>query len=136
MRIPALPLMASVIASCAPVPATQNPAQTAQQQDRLQSLLAGRSAGQPVSCLSSYRTTNQINISDNIILFRDGATIYRTDPPGGCPGLASGRYALLTRNPTSQLCRGDLVQLIDTQSGLIAGTCTFSDFVPYSRRSG
>ena len=136
MRIPALLLIASTIASCtyAPPPPEVLAAQASEEQSRLGTELAGRvPAGAPMACLPHYSTARQTNISDNIILFRDGGTIYRTDPPGGCPGISTGRVALLTRNPTSQLCRGDLVQLVDTQSHMIVGSCTFGDFVPYKR---
>jgi hypothetical protein len=136
MRIPALCLIATTVASCTVAPPQQElAAQAAMEQSRLGVELAGRVAGAPVACLPAYATNRQTTISDNIILFRDAGTIYRNDPPGGCPGLGSGHYALLTQNPTGQLCRGDIAHVIDTQSHMIAGSCTFSDFVPY-RRAG
>ena len=137
MRIPALILIASTIASCtyAPPPPEVLAAQASAEQSRLGAELAGRvPAGPPVACLPHYNTRRQTNISDNIILFEDGATIYRNDPPGGCPGLSSGRLAMVIKNPTAQLCRGDFVELVDTQSHMFAGSCTFGDFVPYRRR--
>ena len=104
-------------------------------QQELDTRLAGRVAGPARDCLPSYRANNQMNISDSTILFDVGGTIYRNDPPGGCPGLGSGQYALVVRPVGNSLCRGEIAQVRDTMSGMIRGTCTLGSFVPYTRAS-
>jgi len=132
MRSLYLLVISAALAACAAVP--PSPEQTAREQARLETHLAGRTPGQPVSCLPSYRTNDTITISENTILFRDGSTIYRNDPPGGCPGLGRGTYSMITNSTGSTgLCRGDIARIADLTSGVVVGSCSLGDFVPYTR---
>lgn len=100
---------------------------------KLQQTLAGRVAGAPVNCLQQTPSSSMIRIDDNTVLFERGSTIYRNDLPGGCYGLGSDNYALVTRSPSGGLCSGDIATLVDPRTGVTAGSCTLGDFVPYSR---
>ena len=136
MRIPALLLIGSVMASCtmAPPPPGYAAAQAAQEHADFQRALAGRvPSGPPVACLPNYSTSDTMNLSDNTIMFGRGGTVYVNHPPGGCPGLSNGFYALVTRSFGGQLCRGDIANVTDVQNHMIVGTCTMGDFIPYSR---
>ena len=46
-------------------------------------------------------------------------------------GPAATRF---TRTPSGQLCRGDIAQAVDRTANFPAGSCSFGDFVPYTRR--
>jgi hypothetical protein len=109
---------------------------SARAEAQLQQLLAGKTAGQPVSCVPRYGSGNMIVIDDNTILFRQsGNLVYRAEMQGGCSRLGSGAYALKTnRFGGSGLCRGEIAELVDLQNGFSVGSCSFSEFVPY--RSG
>jgi hypothetical protein len=138
MRSLILILSTAALGSCAvgppsPQAAMRDQQAALQEQQALATQLAGRVAGQPTSCLPTHRANNQMNISDNTILFDFGNTIYRNDPPGGCAGLGSGHYALVTTTIGSSLCRGDIAQVKDIQSGVVRGTCSLGDFIPYTR---
>ena len=138
MRTFILMLSAASLGSCMAGPPSPQQAMWDQQQamrdqQELGMRLAGRVAGPPTDCLPSYRANHQMNISDNVILFDYGGTIYRNDPPGGCPGLGSGQYALVVRPVGSSLCRGEIAQVRDIQSGMTRGTCTLGAFMPYRR---
>ena len=136
MRVPALLVIASALASCtmAPPPAGYAEAQAAKEQADFQRALAGRvPSGQPLACLPNYSTNDTVNLSENTILFGRGGTVYVNHPPGGCPGLSNGLYALVTRSVGGQLCRGDIANVTDIQNHMIVGTCTMGDFMPYSR---
>jgi len=135
-RLAAL-ISASILAlgSCAPAPAPE--ARTPRAERELAAALAGRTAGAPVRCLPQFRADNMQVIDDNTILFEDGRTIYVQSPPGGCPGIGSGRNTLVTKLwGTNQLCEGDISQLVDLHTGIGGGACVFGPFIPYTRPAG
>ena len=135
MRLPALLTAALLTGACAATP-VQNQPRSMQAQQQLDRYLTGRFAGTPQSCLPRFSADDMVIVDDNTILFRDGGRVWRTEMQGGCPGLSRGHYALVTRQfGTSGLCRGEIAQLLDTAAGFTAGSCSFGDFVPYSRPS-
>ena len=127
-------VMAAILAGCA-VPAPRAPVVDQKAQARLAQLLAGKVAGQPQSCLPTYRSNDMVVIDDYTIAFRDGTNrVWINKPAGGCNLLSGGPYALLTRSVGGGgLCRGDIAQVVDTLSGATVGGCVLSDFVPYVR---
>jgi len=135
MRSVALLLTVAALGSCAaPSPQEVAAAQAREVVDLQKALNGAVPAGPAVPCLPSARSDGQTNVSDNIILFRVGGTLYRNDPPGGCPGLGRGTYALITRTyGAGTLCRGDIAQVADLSTGMTVGSCTLGDFVPYRR---
>jgi hypothetical protein len=121
--------------SCSTSPT--NYTRTAQAQQELNKALAGRVAGEPVSCLPTYRANDMRIIDDWTILFEDGSTIYLQNPRGGCPGIENHRNVLVTRlMGTGQLCSGDISHLVDPATGMGGGACVFGPFVPYTRQAG
>lgn len=98
--------------------------------------LGGRLVGPPQSCLSRRRADSMHIVDDYTILYRDGATTWRNDPPGGCNGLGRPGSAMVSRTIGSQLCRGDIVNIVDNRSGFQSGTCVLGDFVPFRRPPG
>jgi hypothetical protein len=73
-------------------------------------------------------------IDENTILFRNGSTTYVAHMRGGCNGLGSGSYALVTRQfGTADLCSGDIAQVVDTVNGTSVGSCVWGEFTPYVR---
>ena len=134
MRSLALLIPAALAASCtAPSPQEIAAAQSREIVDLQRALNGAVPAGPRVACLPSSRTDGQINVSDNIILFRYGGTYYRNDPPGGCNGLGRGNNALVTRSIGASLCRGDIATVADLSTGTTVGSCVLGDFVPYRR---
>ena len=112
----------------------------AKNEAKLQQLLAGRVAGKAQTCLPMLRSHDMVRIDDNTLLFRDGARrIYRSELNGGCYGLGSPSYALVTGTvggAGSQLCRGDIARTVDLSTGTTVGSCVIGDFVPYTRPRG
>jgi hypothetical protein len=124
--------LAAVVALGACQTAATEPAQrSARAQQTYESLLAGKVAGQPVRCLPNFRTNDMVPIDENTILFRDGRTVYVNTPIGSCYGLGRFNNALVTRTFNSNLCRGDIAQVVDPTTGVHAGSCALGDFVPY-----
>lgn len=128
MRALSLLLMSAALAGCATQPAPERSAQAAAE---FQRLTAGKVAGEPVSCLAPYRSGDMVTIDDNTVVFKDGRTAYVNHMNGGCSGLGSGFYALVTRSNGSGLCRGDIAHVVDPTSGFTVGSCAVGDFIPY-----
>lgn len=134
-----LTLSAGAIAGCTPSGTADAGANglTPKQAKTLEKQLAGKVAGEPVSCLPSYRTTDTIRVSDNILLYRSGGKlVYRNDLKGSCPGLARDSDIMVVEQFGSQVCNGDFFHLVDRSSGIRGPTCVFGDFVPYREPAG
>lgn len=131
MRVLGLLLIASTLSACATAP--QPMARSERAQARLQEELAGLAAGQPQSCIPSWRADQMTVIDDNTILFRETAgRVWRNDPEGSCHLLGMG-YTLVLRSTGSSLCRGEIGEVTDLRSGVTVGSCVLGDFVPYTR---
>lgn len=126
-------LVGLAVSSCTAAPPAETSAYAARQQARLAALTAGKVAGAPISCLPSYRSNDMIVIDDNTIAFREGRRrVYVNHMQGGCMNLDEGRNALVTRTTSTQLCRGDIAEVLDTSARMAIGSCVFGDFVPYA----
>ena len=125
----------SLFAACAPAGSAANadqpPELTAKQQKKLDKLLAGRVAGKPVSCISQSRTLDFTAVSDDVLVYDAGRTVYVNRPYGGCPGVVN--YTLVTRTSGTQLCTGDIATVQDLQFSGLRGSCSFGEFVPYRK---
>jgi hypothetical protein len=96
--------------------------------------LAGRTAGEPQSCVEMRRIRSSRSIGDDAILFQGSTSdlVYINRPAGGCPGLRMAR-SIRTRTTATSLCRGDIVTPFDPVSGAEHGGCGLGDFIPYRR---
>lgn len=133
MRSIPLVCLAAMLGSCstAPQPVMRSPSG----QRAMDSLLTGKVAEQPVSCLPSYNANDMSVIDGRTVAFRVGTgTVYMMQLNEGCSLLGSGHYALVTRQfGGSGLCRGDIAQVADTMNRQIVGSCTIAAITPYTR---
>ena len=129
MRAIPLLLAAAVLTGCMtqPAPATRS----AEAEAEFQKLTAGKVAGQPITCLPSYKRNDMVTIDDGTVAFKNGKTVYVNKLIGECSGLDSGFYALVTNSSGPGLCRGDIARVADVRTGMLAGSCAIGDFVPY-----
>jgi hypothetical protein len=121
------------VSACATDQASQQSAAAEAEAD-LGAALAGRTAGEPVSCVNMRDLEGNKGYGRNAIVF-DGPTnslVWLNRPPGGCPALSTGR-ALRIRTNSTRLCRGDIINVFDPVSGIEYGGCGLGDFVPYRR---
>lgn len=124
-------LAAATVGACAYTTGPDEPRSPQALQD-LNRLLAGKVPGKPQSCLPNYRASDMTVIDEHTVLFRDGATTWRSEIPSGCSNLGRPGYAMVTKQYGGEgLCQGQIVQVVDTSAGFIAGSCTFGEFVPY-----
>lgn len=123
-----------IVSACSPEP--PKAARSPQASRELTKALAGYTVGQPVRCIPGYPRTSMEIIDDHTLLFRGNRTIYLQSPPGGCYGLENQFTALVTQIwGTNQLCQGDISRLVDSRSGMGAGSCAFGPFIPYTKGS-
>lgn len=135
MRTPVL-IGILALAACTPSAAERRGAadREAASARALDKALAGLTPGKPQTCLSDVDRRNAgVDKIGTILVYRIGRDrVYRNDMNGGCVG---GGYdpIVVTQTPTTQLCRGDLAQLVDRTSRVQTGSCAFGDFIPYTR---
>ena len=135
MRYPSMrmliPLLFLGLAGCSGL--GDEPVRTARAETRLAQALAGLVPGEPQRCLSRFRRNDQEIVDRGTILYREGRDhVYRNDPLGGCGSLDPTRTLVVT-SFNGEYCRGDIVRVLDQTTGSIVGSCSFSDFVPYTR---
>ncbi|MEQ9660982.1 MAG: hypothetical protein RLN87_00340 [Parasphingopyxis sp.] len=98
---------------------------------RMDRLLAGKTPGPAERCIP--RRFDSTIIDEDTILFRENTSVvYRSEIPGGCPGLDHDR-AIEIRQTGTHLCAGDAISVFDTQTGADYGRCSIGEFVPYRR---
>lgn len=109
------------------------PATLAFRSDSSEAQLANRTPGKPVTCISEPQIDRTQTYATGDILYRmNDGTIYLNHPDPQCSGL-SPRTGLVTRTPSTQLCRGDIAQVVDFSTGFQYGSCALNDFVPYPK---
>jgi Family of unknown function (DUF6491) len=114
-------------ADTAPAPIRDKEAKT------LAKELKGKVAGEPRNCINS-RGVDAIRISDDMLLYREsGRLVYQNKLRGPCPGLTRGDDIMVTESFSGQLCRGDLIRLVDRTSGIQGPVCSLGEFVPYRK---
>lgn len=94
--------------------------------------LAGLTPGQPQSCIEQSRVRSSRGFGDTIVYQGLGRDRYVTRTSGGCEQYSSNQGYIVTRTPSTSLCRGDIATVIDRTSRQQIGACSFGDFVPYS----
>jgi len=128
-----MPLAALLLVGCATTPAQQAraDAEQARTDAKLAKALAGLEPGQPQSCIRPGQQDLKI-FGDKLLYRESGRRMYLNQTSGGCFGLKRDDI-VVTRSYSGQLCRGDIVRTIDRTSRFPSGTCSFGDFVPYTR---
>lgn len=98
----------------------------------LAKLLDGRVAGPPVSCINLPQAQGNRVIDHTAIVYDFGQTIYVNYPRGGASSLSSDDI-LLTKTFSTQLCKMDIVRMIDRTGGFPKGFVSLGPFIPYKR---
>lgn len=139
MRSMSLLIAGTILASCTTAPpppgAPGAPMRSPSGQRAFEQLISQRVAGQPISCLPTYHQNDMSVIDGHSIAFRSTArTSYLVEFTPGCELLDAGHYALLSRQfGGTQLCRGDIQQVVDLSNNITVGSCTVAAIIPYTR---
>jgi hypothetical protein len=99
---------------------------------RLARMLEGRTAGMPVSCITTTRN-NKMEVIDGVAVVYDaGATIYVARPTD--PRMLGRNDALvLSRFSPTRLCVQESMKTVDRYDGFHTGVVFLQDFVPYTK---
>lgn len=130
MKSLAIILGASMLGSCMSGPPQSANADAEQ---RLALMLAGKTA-RPSGCIPEYRATVPALVAPRAIAFEvNRSLIYVSDIAGtGCEGLSDPNYTLITKSyGATGLCSGDLVRIVDHQTGQLRGSCTLGPITAY-----
>jgi hypothetical protein len=100
---------------------------------RLDKLLAGRVAGQPVDCINSRDIRSTQIIDRTAIVYQVGSKLYVNRPRAGASSLDRDDILVTRQFGTSQLCRIDTVRLVDRAAMFPTGFVALGEFVPYTR---
>lgn len=129
-------LMASMtLAGCAYGDADTAPAPVRDKEAKiLAKELKGKVAEAPRNCITNSRNIGAIRISDDTLLYREsGRTVYMNKLRATCPGLTRGDDIMVVETYSGQLCRGDIIRLVDRVSGIQGPVCSLGEFVPYKK---
>ena len=120
------------LAACTTAPP---PPEAAVAQHQLDTLLAGKVAGQPQTCIPTFQSGSPSLIAPGASAFTaNPGKIYVSDIRGtGCEGFANPRYSLISTSHGTSLCSGDIVKVRDLQTGNMIGACSMGTFTPYTR---
>lgn len=133
MRI-LLPLLLISVAACTQTPRQLEAQAAAEAGDRaaIDRELAGFIPGPPQSCVQQTLLREMSSHGDTLIYRSNSGVRYVNRTSGGCSPDRDDAF-LVTRTPSTSLCRGDIAQAISRTSRFPVGSCSYGDFVPYRR---
>lgn len=99
---------------------------------RLAKMLEGRVAGEPVRCVTTFRSNSPMIIDRVALVVDEGKTIY-VARPDNARALDGHDILLIERFSSSQLCASDPVRLLDRTGGYMTGFVFVKEFVPYTK---
>lgn len=100
-------------------------------QERLEQLLEGRTAGEPRSCISTFNSRQLQVLHRTALVYESGDTVWVSRPEN--PDSLNARDIVVIERRGSQLCKHDIVRLVDQGSWFHTGVVFLGDFVPYRR---
>jgi hypothetical protein len=107
---------------------------TDKQAKLLEKQIGRKVAGEAVSCISNLDQNNVIRVSDDLLLYQvSSRLVYQNRLKSPCPGLARDSDIIVTEQFGSQLCRGDIIKLVDRLGGIPGPSCALGDFIPYRK---
>ena len=112
--------------------ATAASARSAEENEaRLARMLEGRTAGEPVSCISALNSSRIEVIEDVALVYDAGDTIYVARPSD--PRSLGRNDVIVINRFGGQLCNNDVIRTVDRYQGFTTGAVFLDKFVPYKR---
>lgn len=124
----------AVVAAAAGLVAAPIEAARLSGEERLAKLIEGRTAGEPKSCISTSGSQSLTVIDKTAVVYKQGTKVWvnRTKNP---QDIDDDDVLVIRKYGGSQLCRTDMVTLVDRSSGMFSGALFLEDFVPYTKAS-
>ena len=126
--------LATILAGAALVMAgaTAAAARSAEENEaRLARMLEGRTAGEPVSCITALNSSRIEVIEDVALVYDAGDTIYVARPSD--PRSLGRNDVIVINRFGGQLCHNDVIRTVDRYQGFTTGAVFLDKFVPYKR---
>ena len=102
-----------------------------QNEAKLARMLEGRTAGEPVNCISALQS-NRIEVIEHVgIVYDAGNTIYVARPTD--PRQLGRDDVVVINRFGGQLCTSDVIRTVDRYQGYTTGAVFLDRFVPYSK---
>jgi len=103
-----------------------------QSEAKLARMLEGRTAGEPVSCISAMNS-NRIEVIEHVgIVYDSGDTIYVARPSD--PRQIGRDDVVVIERFGGQLCANDVIRTVDRYGGFATGAVFLDNFVPYTKK--
>lgn len=102
-------------------------------QQRLDKLLEGRVAGEPVQCISTFDSREMQVLDKTAIVYGWGNTIW-VNVPDNAQDLDDDDI-MVTKTTGSQLCSVDIVHTVDRAGHFPTGFISLGKFVPYKKEA-
>ncbi|OJU65882.1 MAG: hypothetical protein BGO05_26290 [Rhizobiales bacterium 63-7] len=103
---------------------------------RLTKMLEGRTAGEPVSCISTMGSSSNLQVIDNTAVVYDGGKTIWVARPTDPRQLGTWDTLVIKRTTGSQLCTNDILYTVDQGTGFRTGSVFLEKFVPYTKTEG
>jgi len=107
-------------------------AKTAEENEaKLARMIEGRTAGEPVNCISALQS-NRIEVIEHVgIVYDAGNTIYVARPTD--PRQLGRDDVVVIERFGGRLCANDVIRTVDRHQGYTTGAVFLEDFVPYTK---
>ena len=112
--------------------AADKPTRAEKNEAKLAELLKGRTAGEPVSCISAYQSDKLEVIEGVAMVYGSGDTIYVARPSN--PQSLRWNDVIVINRTGGQLCNTDIVRTVDRLGGFTTGVLFMDKFVPYKKQ--
>ena len=126
-------LAAGCVNEAADVSAGQSATMDTADDAKLSEALAGRTAGEPRSCVRLQDVRNTRSVGRDTILFDGpGDVVYVNRARSSCPDIRSW-HATRHRTVGTNICANELIRVFDPNTGIESGGCSLGEFVPWRR---
>ncbi len=85
--------------------------------------------GETTTCLNTTRITSITAVDERTLLIRSGVSdYYVSDLDTDCNGATRGSTRFEYSTSTSQLCRNEIIRVVDNGGGFLVGSCGMGSF--------
>jgi len=112
--------------------AADKPTRAEKNEARLAELLKGRTAGTPVSCITSFQARKLEVIEGVALVYGSGDTIFVARPSN--PQSLRWDDVMVVNRFGDQVCNTDIIRTVDRMSGFTTGAVFLEKFVPYKKQ--
>lgn len=91
-------------------------------------------ASKPINCLTLRRIRSSRIIDRTAIIYEIGGKLYVNRPEIGAESLSDSNV-LVTKTVNGEICRGEVIHLVDRTSKFQAGSISLGEFVPYHKKT-